>query len=204
MTRDAIKEREQLRAERLRAREAHDQHVERLTEIRRELKSLPRDRTATLRDAARAGKPGDVEKMDARERELREELESETRAMRAATDAGRAAEGELVRLHHDRFAEFAEHAESLTEDAAKKLAGLERSYAAAHGAIEAARSEWQRIVTDYNATLAGRLNPAEKAAGELRRQRLSAPPDNPLPAPTEVYSAPPIRPAEVEPVDEAA
>ena len=207
-TRSARSERERLRKERARAREARAAHGARVEQIKAALRPLPRERDAALRDAARNGKPGSaagiVEQFAARERELRVELEAEVAALKAAGAAAKAAEAELVRLHADQFPEFAEAAEKLAEEAADKLAALRESYAEAYEAVEEARREWSLLVRDHNRTLLDRSDPARRASGEVRRAQLSEPPANPLSPPDAVFSGPAIRPPELEPVAEAA
>lgn len=175
------------------AREARDSGSDRIDAIKVELKSIPRQREAALREEARTGKPADA-KLDDRERDLRADLEREAAARDAANRAAKVAQRELVVLHHDQFGGFAESAEELTEAAAAKLVAIREGYQA----IEQARAEWSLISSDYNRILADRIPHAEKVKGELRRRRLSPPPPNSLPPPGQVFGPPPIRPPEVE------
>ncbi|HSK04399.1 MAG TPA: hypothetical protein VK932_24260 [Kofleriaceae bacterium] len=204
MARDASAERERLREERDHASEVRVDHRDQADRLRAELKPIPKERDAALRRQAR-GVAGvaDVAKLDQRERELRAELEREIAAAKAAAAAVRDVESELVRLHHDRFADFAEGAERLTAEAAAKLSALRESYVEAFGAIEAARREWDLITRDRNRIVLDRLSPADRAHGEHRRAVLSPPPPNPLRPPGEVFSAPPNRPPEIEPAEGA-
>ena len=199
--RNAIRERERLREERDRAHAARDDHRDRADRLRAELKPLPRQRQAALRAQARTGDPADIAALDRRERELRAELEREVAATKAAGEAVRQTETELVRLHHDRFGDFAEAAERLTAESSAGLAKLEASYRRVYDAIEAARGEWDRITRDRNRVVLDRLTPADRAHGEHRRAVISPPPPNPLRRPGEVFSAPPIRPPELQPVE---
>lgn len=200
-TTTALAERERLLAEAEHARSTRDDHAVRGREIAQELKRITRERREALRLQARTGAAAGVDEFNRRESELRAEEARVKVAAKAAAEAAQAAQKELPRLHHDRFGEFAEAAEELSGTAAERLAALRDAYVAAHAAIEASRREWTRLARDHNSEINRRSNPAERASGTVRQRQLSPPPENPLRSPVEVFSAPPIRPVEIEPLE---
>lgn len=96
---------------------------------------------------------------------------------------------EIVRLHRERWDDFAEHAEQATHDALRTFEALEEAYRAAHEAWQTAQAAWAQPMADLDpredaADLPGRLGQSIGLGNGPRSV-----PDWPLPAPADVFTA---------------
>lgn len=198
---DALAERERLIAERAHAQDRRNEMRTESQRLKLEIKALAQRRKAAEVALARTGQSADdpAELAD-RERTLQAEAVRLNENTKIAAKAANDAAEELKRLHHDRYSEFAEYAESLTEAAHESLVDLRAGYEDAHRKIEAARAEWVRIVRDRSQVISRILSPADKAKGKHRELAISPPPENPLPPAADVFDVA-IRPPELEPVE---
>lgn len=203
MTKDeALAERERLEAERDRARELLRSHAEQRTDAAERLRTMPPDRAKALQEQARTGEPADVDRLDAEERDLAATVKREGEAAAAARVVWEEAKTRIRDLHYEQAEAFFENAEILTAEVEAKREATRERLAEIHVADERARSEWERLIRDYNHQLAARMGDNQKAAGELKRRSLSQPPASPFPSPAELDAAPPVRPPEIEPLGE--
>lgn len=181
---EALAERGRLEGEMRTARRRRDELRRRNEEVQTRLKEARSRRRDSLKAAARSGSEAEVDHEGIATLESESELAVE--ALRLANQGARDAASEIVRLHHDRFADFAANAESLTRAALSKRETARKAYEEAHAASLKAEGEWDRIARDYNTVMGG-------------PNRLKLTP-NGMAQPAEVFAVEPPRPPQIEPV----
>jgi len=184
----AVAERERLEAEQVNVIEARDTVTARASELRRQIAAADEQAAADRAIAARAGQSPAAGSSPERVAMTVELQQQQAAARELGAVAARIPE-EVVRLHRERWDDFAEHAEAATHDALRTFEELEEAYRAAHDAWQAARAAWEEPMGDLDprddaADLPGRLGQSIGLGNGPRSV-----PDWPLPSPADVFTA---------------
>jgi hypothetical protein len=199
----ALAERTRLQDELARVGASADAAGKRRNEIESEVRAIKAEQDQARMEAARKGD----RIVESKGRQELIALEAESEEVAAAIEAARSVrtkiESELHYLHVGQFEAFADHAESLGQEASKALADLRPGYEDAIRKWNAAQSEWNRLVGAHNEGRGGGPGPIIRPDGSVRTSedalpKLSPAPACPLRSSGEVFGGSPPRPPELE------
>jgi hypothetical protein len=190
-TTGALDERERLQNEQANVIGARDTATARVAELSARITAADQQAGAERAAAARAGHapPSTTDERLALAVEL---AQQQATARELAAVAARIPE-EIVALHRERWEEFAEHAETATQDALVAFANLEDAYRRAYEAWQQAAATWAEPMADLDRREDGADLPGLRgnAVGVGNGERTI--PGCPLPDPADVFIDGPAR-----------